>query len=1277
MKQLFILSVLIILQMPVATKAQPFTYNWANNIGNNGAGAITINSSCTDNQNHYITVGKITGTVDVDPTPNYYFIHGNNAGSNYSAFIAEYDSSNVLIRAIAVSPLTAKTSFEAVAVDGNGNYIIAGFLTDSAYLEPNNPTSITQINGASGNDMFLAKYDPSMNLIWVKSFPTSYAITPQKIVIDQQNNIVLSGDFTNTIDIDPSNTVLNLASYSGGTTYSDAFLAKFDANGLLQWAKNLGTNVNDFVGDISVDGNSNIFIGVNYDGTVAFIDSSVIVNALGANFMCITKFNSIGQFVWNKAISNGGGSTNLDILDLEANASGEVFFTGKFNGNAYFQNPNLPLTSGTSSGCDYIAKLNVNGDCVMAYAAFTDVSVGYSLTIDAQSNIYLSGTFIGTKDFDYKTGVVNLNSNPSTSSNLYIASYDSTGTYRWAYRIATLGIPKIEISNSGKVWLSSNFNSTVDLDPGTAINSINTTNASEFITNYTSNGSYQWGFSIKGSGAIKEKVTAMDISNNGNVIVAGMFTGAIDLDPSNNNLIFTSSLDSNAYVASYTSNGTLNWANQIRGRAYIKSLACDAVGNFYVTGYFAGTTFFDSNNSPLVFHNLPGGVEDIFLIKYDSSGVLQWIHTFGSALIDKGKSISVDQNGNVIMAGIFKTLIDFDPSASGTFNLTTPQNITSSYVAKYAPNGNFIHAFKIVAEDLTSISTDNNNNIIANGTMYGFGNFNIAGGSAIVYTVGGSSDIDYYLAKYDSAGNYLWAFGLGNSSANYSGSDIVTDNAGNIYFTGYFGNYSDSVDINPGTAITLIPGNKGVLLKYSPTGNLLWGINSAIKRYCNIDVDNNGNPTIATEYYNNIDLDPGPGSVVLTATFPSCLLVRYSSVGQYLNAQLFTASANTYNIIPTAMEITDSNKVIIGGYFTGNIDFSLTPGNQNLILNSSLTNNPNGFLVSLNQPNYLAQVPPSAAFNSNSTNFCEGVCINFQDNSLYAPNNWNWSFPGANPTTSTNQNPQNICYPTAGTYNVQLIVSNPLGADTLVMNNYIIVDAIPQTNAGNDIDVCEGTSLQLNGAGAANYSWSPAATLVNPSTSNPVASPIITTTYILTGTNGSCSIADSVTITVNPNPSTPTITPVGGELQSTAANAYQWYFNGSAIPGATLQNIFPTQIGNYSVTVFNATGCFASSSSYLVTVVGMEATSNIASHFMIAPNPINDEIYVYSTQSQNNLDVSLYDISGKLIALKNMQFVEGINKLDFEISQLSAGIYRLAIDNKKDIYSLKVMKLID
>ncbi len=361
-----------------------------------------------------------------------------------------------------------------------------------------------------------------------------------------------------------------------------------------------------------------------------------------------------------------------------------------------------------------------------------------------------------------------------------------------------------------------------------------------------------------------------------------------------------------------------------------------------------------------------------------------------------------------------------------------------------------------------------------------------------------------------------------------------------------------------------------------------------------------------------------------------------------------------------------------GNYFTGNIDFDAAPGYQNLMLNDGA--HTNGFLVSLNQPNYLAQVSPSAAFNSSSTNFCEGVCINFQDNSLYAPNNWNWSFPGATPASSTTQNPQGICYNTPGTYDVQLIVSNPLGADTLLMTNFIVVDAIPQTNAGNDITVCEGSSLQLNGSGATAYSWSPATTLVNANSSNPVASPINTTTYILNGTNGSCSTTDSVTITVNPNPSTPIITPVGIELQSSSAYAYQWYYNGSAIPGATLQNIFPSQIGNYSVTVFDAAGCFASSNSYLVTVVGVQNQYTSQQKFAVFPNPFTDEINVFSTINKNDVIVRLYDSIGRLIALKHINFVQGMNPSIIDAANLSAGVYRLELVNQTQVQSIKLLK---
>lgn len=1271
-----IIFCLFLLTFNTAVKAQYFTHNWSSELGNVGPGYLTINGSCITNMGHYITVGKVSGTVDVDPSSNGFLVGTyHNTASSYGAFFAEYDSSAALLNAYAISPLTTKTSFDAVAVDDNGNIYVAGGMQDSAYLDPNNPTSITSINGQGTVDVFMAKYDPNMHLMWVKSFSNASTFTPKKILIDHQNNIILAGEFANTVDIDPSTGVHNLATYSSGGAASDAFLAKFDQDGLLLWAKNLGTTLADNFGGVTIDNSDNIYMGVNYAGTSAFIDSLVMVNVTTSNFTCITKFSDAGQVVYNKPIGAGSNGSNVDVLDLKVNNSGEVYLTGLLVGNAYFQNPAIYLSAGTTSGCDYIAKLSLTGDCIWAYAANSYISVGYSIGLDAQSNIYLAGTFLDVKDFDYKAGTVYFTSNPSTSINYYIASYDSTGNYRWVNRLMTPGKPELLVSNNGKVWINGDFSTGFDINPGTASNYISTTNSTEFVTAYTSNGSYQTGFSFVGSGTNKEKVTAMNFSNTGNLVVGGMFTGAVDLDPASSSLVFTSSLDSNAYIASYNAAGALNWANQIKGRVYIKGIKNDNVGNIYITGYYASTTYFDVNNSPSTYHILPGGVQDIFLVKYNTNGVLQWIHTFGSAFADEGRDIAIDNNGNVIMVGMFTTLIDFDPSVSGTFNLTTPQNISSCYVAKYDSNGNFINAFKIVAQSITGLAVDNNNNIITSGNMEAFGNFNVQGGNAIVYTTGVSGDYDYYLAKYDSAGVYQWAFKIGNLYDNNLGSAICTDQAGNIYFNAYMGISSNNIDIDPGPDSTFLVGNKSILVKYGTNGNLLWGINTGTRRNPYMAVDYNGNPTLISEYFINVDLDPGPASVVYTSTNPACLMVRYSSVGQYLNSQLYEASSSNAIIVPSALKTSNNNTVYIGGYYSGLVDFDAAPGNQNLFYNSVGITSFNGFIASFSQPDYLAQVPPSASFSGSSTNFCEGVCINFQDNSLYAPNNWQWSFPGGSPSSSTSQNPGNICYNAAGDYNVQLIVSNPLGSDTLLLTNFIHVDAIPQTNAGVDVVVCEGSSLQLNGSGAATYTWSPAATLVNAGSSNPIASPVSTTTYTLTGTNGSCSTTDEVTIWVNANPVTPTITPVSGELQSSGAFAYQWYFNGTPIPGATLQNLFPTQIGNYTVTTFDSIGCFSTSNPYLVTIVGVNNIDVNNNNFIISPNPVDDELHIFCGKNYDLVDVRLYDMNGKLIYNNAMALHSGNNIINVALYELHAGIYRLEIIECEKIHSLKMIKL--
>lgn len=85
---------------------------------------------------------------------------------------------------------------------------------------------------------------------------------------------------------------------------------------------------------------------------------------------------------------------------------------------------------------------------------------------------------------------------------------------------------------------------------------------------------------------------------------------------------------------------------------------------------------------------------------------------------------------------------------------------------------------------------------------------------------------------------------------------------------------------------------------------------------------------------------------------------------------------------------------------------------------------------------------PVASFISSDSAFCEGACVNFVSLSQNA-SFWNWSFPGATPSASTQESPTSICYNLAGTYPVRLIAGNPGGSDTLEVNAMIVVSPAP------------------------------------------------------------------------------------------------------------------------------------------------------------------------------------------------------------------------------------------
>jgi gliding motility-associated-like protein len=159
---------------------------------------------------------------------------------------------------------------------------------------------------------------------------------------------------------------------------------------------------------------------------------------------------------------------------------------------------------------------------------------------------------------------------------------------------------------------------------------------------------------------------------------------------------------------------------------------------------------------------------------------------------------------------------------------------------------------------------------------------------------------------------------------------------------------------------------------------------------------------------------------------------------------------------------------------------------------------------------------PVAALSASDNTICESTCIDFTDMSTGTPTGWQWNFPGAVPSSSTQQNPTNICYNTPGNYSVTLIATNAFGSDTITMTNAISVGTTPAVNAGPFTTIAIGNSTQLHATGGAGtYSWSPPTGLNNPNSQNPVASPTVTTTYTVTYTDGfGCTASDTVTVEV-------------------------------------------------------------------------------------------------------------------------------------------------------------------
>ncbi|MFA6151435.1 MAG: T9SS type A sorting domain-containing protein [Chitinophagaceae bacterium] len=461
MKKLYLL--VLLLQFFVSASAQ--TLDWAHSFACETA-CPTISSSTGygityDKAGNSYTTGTFNISLDADPGPGTYTL----SSSSATAYIIKLNSTGGFVWAVAFESSDLCLPHEIV-LDDSGNVYTTGAFRGDCDFDPGSSTHILTAPTYPKSSSFISKLDTGGKFVWVNVIGNGTdRADGYNIKIDKKGDIVTSGIFSGKVDFDPGP---GSATYSASIT--DAYLCKFDKGGNLVWANQLQGSYVSYCGGLDIDNDNQIYLGGSFDGTVDF-DPGPLVNfitSVDEYDLFITKFTSAGELIWAKTI----GDIYLDnfstlVVDKQSN----IYCTGTFIGKldfdpgtgTYFQ------TATSTDGSDFLLKLDKDG--VFKWAQVYDFSNQYSslVTTDTAGNIYTTGSFKKSFDFDFGTGAHILTPKGSISD-IYMCKYNSDGELKWATQISGKKNPgkmyKISVDPTGGIFTAGVLNDSADFDPG-------------------------------------------------------------------------------------------------------------------------------------------------------------------------------------------------------------------------------------------------------------------------------------------------------------------------------------------------------------------------------------------------------------------------------------------------------------------------------------------------------------------------------------------------------------------------------------------------------------------------------------------------------------------------------------------------------------------------------------------------------------------------------------------------------------------------------------------
>jgi len=659
-----------------------------------------------------VVTGYFDDEVDLDPGPGESLF---TSAGDTDFFIQKFTADGELVWGKSVGGAGSDWS-NGIAVDGSGEIYTAGGFQAVVDFDPGPPLAEESSEGSSS--IFILRLSSAGDYRWARVmggteddffYPSGY-----DVAIDTVGNVFATGSFGGAVDFDPGPGVYMLE----GDGSPSMFAVKLDASGALRWAHSFG----DF--NASIDGagvalakSGRVHIAGTFGDYVDF-DPGEGENSLTSTSEHSAFLNTVystGDYRYTAAI--GQRYETHSVGDVVTDQRGNLFIAENISSpNDFEELVHDPLGSSRRfSGT--VSKRNSSGELIWSYCLrgggleFVD-----QIDVDGMGNVYVSGVFTGTVDFDPGPGVYEMTSVEDFSH--YIQKVDSNGSLHWARsypggRIEELfglspgfGRAIIAAGSTENLFVMGTVDGTFDFGIDGTTETISSIGANDvFVQKLDTDGRTVW---IRTIGGEQSSATAkqLAIDSSDNVYTLGHFLGTVDFDPGTAMHELTSDdgtsgalRGADVFLQKMDYNGEFQWVrawgwadSEGSTGAAIRDFDVDCTGNVYTTGSFIGTVDFDpgdgvAERTSAHDENANYQQSDFFLQKLDLAGEFAWVQTVGGNQTDYAHEITVDDFGSVYVAGAVRGTVDFDPREDIEVVL---ENVDDGLILeKFNPDGQF------------------------------------------------------------------------------------------------------------------------------------------------------------------------------------------------------------------------------------------------------------------------------------------------------------------------------------------------------------------------------------------------------------------------------------------------------------------------------------------------------------------------------------------------------------------------------------------------------------